>query len=118
MFERGALRFAQVMQDGAGRAHRRLPVGQAAAIEREQMEMVAQRAVGVIEAEDPVFEFGAQITRALLIAREQWQFGGEQHFARAKLLDGGRDVGGIHFRDAEFAGRDIHMRHAGAVAQA
>ncbi len=50
MIERGALRFAQVVQDGAGGAHGGRPVGEAAAIEREQIEMIAQGAVGVIEA--------------------------------------------------------------------
>ena len=48
MVERGALRVAQVVQDGAGRAHGGGPVGQAAAIQREQLEVIAQRAVGVI----------------------------------------------------------------------
>ena len=60
MIERGALRVAQVVQDGAGGADRGGTVGQAAAIEREQLEVIAQRAVGVVVAEDPVFEFGAQ----------------------------------------------------------
>ena len=42
--ERGALRVAQVVENGAGGAHRRRPVGQSAAIQREQLEMIAQRA--------------------------------------------------------------------------
>ena len=39
--ERRPLRVAEVVQDGARRAHRRGTVGQPAAIEREQLEMVA-----------------------------------------------------------------------------
>ena len=118
MFEGGALGFAQVMQDGARRADGRGPVGQAASIEREQAEVIAQGAVGVIEGEDPVFEIGAEIARALILGGEQRQFGGVQHLARAKLLDGGGDFGGVHFGDAELAGGDIDVGHAGAVAVA
>ena len=53
MVERRALRLLQVMQNGSGRADRRMPPRQAAAIERKQLEVVAQRAVGVIVAEGP-----------------------------------------------------------------
>ncbi len=118
VFEGGALGFAQVMQDGPRGAHGCLAVGQAAAIEREQAEVIAQGAVGVIEAEDPVFEVGAEIARALIFGSEQRQIGGVEHLARAKLFDGRVDFGGVHFGDAELAGGDIHMRHAGAMADA
>ena len=40
--------------------------GQPAAIEREQMEMIAEGAVGVIEAEDPVVELGAEPAERLV----------------------------------------------------
>ena len=46
--ERGALGVAEVVQDGAGGADGGGAVGEAAAIEREQLEVVAQGAVGVI----------------------------------------------------------------------
>ena len=76
MVERGALGVAQVVQDGAGGADGRGPVGQSAAIEREQLEMVAQGAVGVVVGEDPVFEFGAhEARRAVVVAGEQRQIG-------------------------------------------
>jgi hypothetical protein len=117
VLEGGALGFAQVMQDGAGRAHGRGTVGEAASIEREQPEMIAQGAVGVIEGEDPVFEIGAEIAGAVVFAREQRQIGGVEHLARAKLFDGGGDFGGVHFGDAELAGGDIHVGHAGAIAE-
>src|ERR1017187_3238703 len=80
--------------------------------------MIAQGAVGVIEGEDPVFDLGAEIARTLIFAREQRQIGGEEHLARAKLLDGGGDFGRVHFGGAELAGGDIHVGHAGAVAKA
>ena len=118
VFEGGALRLAQVMQDGARRAHGRRPVGQAASIERQQAEVIAQGAVGVIEAEDPVFEVGAEIARALIFGGEQRQIGGVEDLARAKLFDGGVDFGGVHFGDAELAGGDIHVGHAGAMPDA
>ncbi len=72
MVEGGALRVAQVVQDGAGGADGGGAVGQAAAIEREQFEVIAQRAVGVVVGKDPVFEFGAHEARpGALFAGEQ-----------------------------------------------
>src|SRR5579863_2774165 len=60
MIERGLLRLAQVVKNcTSGRDCQRL-AAQAAAIEREQAEMVAQGAVGVVEAEDPIVERGAE----------------------------------------------------------
>ena len=60
MIERGALGFAQVVEDRGGGAGGQRSVFQAAAIEREQMEMIAQAARGVIGAEDPGFDVGFQ----------------------------------------------------------
>ena len=76
MVERGALRVAQVVQDGAGGADGGGTIGQAAAIEREQLEVIAQGAVGVVEREDPVFELGADEARAGAI------FAGEERAGR------------------------------------
>ena len=114
MIERGALRIAQVVQDRAGRADRRRPVGEPAAIEREQLEVIAQRAVGVVVGEDPVFEFGAGEARpGAIFAAEQRQIAGKQHLARAQVFERARHFRGRHFGDPELAGRDIHVRHAG-----
>ena len=111
--ERGALGVAEVVQDGAGGADGGGAVGEAAAIEREQLEVIAQGAVGVIVGEDPVFEFGADEARAgAFFAGEQRQVGGEEHFARAEVFEGAGDFGGLHFGDAELAGGDIHVGHA------
>ena len=60
VIERGALRVAQIVQDGARGARRPRASGEAAAIEREQLKVLAQRAVGVVVGEDPVFELGAR----------------------------------------------------------
>ena len=49
--------------------------------------MVAQRAVGVIEAEDPVFQFRAQEARRGTFAGQQRQIGRKQHFARAQVFE-------------------------------
>ena len=58
MIERGALRVAQVVQNGSGGGDGRVLAGESAAIEGEQMEVFAQDAVGVIDAEDPGVELG------------------------------------------------------------
>ena len=118
MFERGALRVAQVVQDGAGGADGRGVVGEAAAIEREQAEVFAQGAVGVVEGEDPVFEFGAEVARAWSSGRRAaGRSAAIEHFARAELFEGGVDFGGVDFGDAEFAGGDIDVGEAGAMCR-
>ena len=53
MLERRALRVAQIVQYRARGAHRGGASGQSAAIERQQSEVIAQRAVRVVEAEHP-----------------------------------------------------------------
>ena len=112
--ERGALGVAQVVQDGAGGADGGGAVGEAAAIEREQIEVIAQRAVGVIVGEDPVFEFGAHEARAgAFFAGEQGQVGGKEHFARAQVFERAGDFGGLDLGDAEFAGGDIDVGDGG-----
>ncbi len=113
--ERGALRVAQVVQDGAGGAHRGVRGWPGRSHRAKQLEMVAQRAVGVVEAEDPVFEFGAQEARGGALAGEQRQIGREQHFARAQVFERAGHFAGVHFGDAELARGDIHVRHAGAL---
>ena len=55
--------------------------------------MVAQGAVGVVEAEDPVFELGAEIAGRLLFAGEQRQIGREQHLARSQVFERRADLG-------------------------
>ena len=58
MIERRALRIAQVVEHGAAGRDGRGFSGEPATIERKQMEVLAQDAVGVIDAEDPVIELG------------------------------------------------------------
>src|SRR5581483_5634561 len=60
MIECGFLRVAQIMQDGPSGGDGQRLVVKSAAIERQQMEMIAQKALAVIEAEDPVVEGGAE----------------------------------------------------------
>ena len=115
MLERGALGVAQIVQDGAGGAHGGVAIRQAAAIQREKLEVVAQRAVGVVEAEDPVFEFRAQEARGRTFAGQQRQIGRKQDFARAQVFERAGNFAGFQFGDAELAGGDIHVGHAGAL---
>ena len=115
--ERGALGIAQVVQDGAGGAHGGGAVGQAAAIERQQLEVVAQRAVGVILGEDPLFQLGAHEARRAAersSAGEQRQIAGKQHLARAQLFQRAGHLGRVQFGHAEFARGDIHVGHGRA----
>ena len=60
MIQRRFLRVPQIVQDRARRGNRQRLASQAAAIQRQQAKMFAQRAVGIIQAEDPVLERGAQ----------------------------------------------------------
>ena len=119
VIEGGALGVAQVVEDGAGGADGGGAIGEAAAIEREQLEVIAQGAVGVIVGEDPVFEFGAHEARAgAFLAGEEGQVGGEEDFARAEVFERAGDFGGIHLGDPELAGGDIDVGDAGARAVA
>ena len=90
----GRARRAAYRAGSAGSRPRRtrLPAGprEAAAIERQQLGMIAQHAIGVVLAEDPVFELRSQESRAFLLAGQQRQLGGKQHFARAQMLQRGR----------------------------
>ena len=64
MIERGALRVAQIMQDCAGRGSRQRLVCQAAAIEREQLEMLEDLPSGVVRPEDPGMDRRFEARRA------------------------------------------------------
>ncbi len=71
VIERGALGVAEVVEDGPGGADGGRAVGEAAAIEREQLEVIAQGAVGVVVGEDPVLELGAdEAESGAVLARE------------------------------------------------
>ncbi len=60
VIERGALGFAEVVQDRGGGAGGERAAFETAAVEREQVEMIAQAARGVVGAEDPGFDVGLQ----------------------------------------------------------
>ena len=95
MVQGGALRVAQIVQDGAGGADGGGAIGQTAAIEREQFEVIAQRAVGVIVGKDPVFEFGAHEARSgAFFAGEQRQVRRKEDFARAHVFERAGHFGG------------------------
>ena len=114
--ERGALRVAQVVQDGAGGADRGGPVGQPAAIEREQLEVIAQRAVGVIVGEDPVFELGADEARGRRFSPvSSGRSPGKSTSRAPRCSSAPATSAGVHFGDAELAGGDVHVGHAGAL---
>src|ERR1035441_1095129 len=115
MVEGGAFGLAEVVEDGAGGADGGGVASETAAIEREQLEVIAQGAVRVIVGEDPVFEFGAHEGRAgAFLAGEEWQVAGEEDFAGAEVFQGARDFGGVHLRDLELAGGDIDVGEGGA----
>src|ERR1035438_10827975 len=95
MVEGGALGLAEVVEDGTGGADGGGVASEAAAIEREQLEVIAQGAVRVIVGEDPVFEFGAHEGRAgAFLAGEEWQVAGGEGFAGAEGVHGARDLRG------------------------
>ena len=60
MIERCALGFTQIVQDGSGSADGEELAGESASIEREELEVIEQRAFGVIESEDPGFRVRLQ----------------------------------------------------------
>ena len=60
MVERASLRIAQVMQNRAGRPDGERSSSQSAAIQAQQLEMLAERALGIIVIEDPSLELGPQ----------------------------------------------------------
>ena len=111
--EGGALGFAQVVQNRSGGGDRGGAAREAASIERQQAEVLEQGALGVVEAENPVFEIGAEKS-----ARNRRRFRREQHLAGPKLLQVGGGVPGVYLGHAELAGRDVHVSHRAAGAGA
>ncbi len=82
-----------------------------------QAEVLAQNAVGVIGAEDPVIEFGDDPALWFGLGKKG-RFGGDQHFARADAFEQAGQFGEVDFGGAEFAGGDIDVGEAGARAVA
>ena len=62
MLEGGALRIAQVVQDRPCRANSRRAASQAATIERQQLEMLAQSAIRVVVTENPIVQLCSDVT--------------------------------------------------------
>ena len=78
--------------------------------------MIAQGAVGVVGAEDPVFDFGAHEARAgAVFAASSGRSPGKSTSRAPRCSSGAGDFGRLDFGDAELAGRDIDMRQAGAA---
>ena len=111
VIERRPLRLPQVVQNRTRRAHRRRAVRQAAPIERQQFEMFPQRAVRVVRREDPFLDFRPHVPRRPLPRRRRRQIRGKQRLARAKLFERPRHLLRVHLRHAEFARRNVHVRH-------
>ena len=86
MIERGALGFAQVMKDRGGGAGGERAVFQAAAVERQEMEMIAEAARGVIGAEDPGLDVGLETRKLDCDAGGRQDFAGVQSFERGSEL--------------------------------
>ena len=114
MVERGALRVAQIVQDGARRRTDGGGPARPAAIEREQVEVIAQHAVGVVEAEDPVFELGAHVARAFSCEVSSGKSAGNSTSRAPRCSSAAGISSGVELGDAEFAGRDVHVRQARA----
>ena len=68
-----------------------------AAVEREQMEVIAQAAAGVIRAEHPRLDVGLQAGKL------QRRPGGREKFLGIERLDRGGDLGEIEFGGAKLA---------------
>ena len=63
VIEGGALGVAQIVQDRSGGGNGGVSAGKALAIQRQHVEVIAQHAIGIVIAEDPVFEL--RLVRAL-----------------------------------------------------
>ncbi len=116
MVERGALRVAQVMEHGSGGGDGGVFAGEAEAIEREQFEMLAQDAVGIVGGEDPVFELGDD--RAVVRAERAGLSAANQGLTGADAFEHALEFGEFDFGGPEFAGRDIDVSDSGARALA
>jgi hypothetical protein len=97
MIERRFLRVPQIMQDGARRRYRQRLAPQAASIQRQQVKMLAQRAVGIIQAEDPVIQCGPQSRHILCrLCR--------QHLSHVQILERRVYIRDIQLGRVKFAG--------------
>ncbi len=106
VIERGALGIAEIVQDrGGGAGCQRMGL-EAAAVEREQMEVIAQAARGVIGREDPGVHIGFEAGKGIGRSFRNERFACVQSFKRRANL-GGVDLGG-----AKLAGGDIDVRDA------
>ena len=112
VIERRPLRLAQVMQNGARRSHRRRPAAQSAAVQRQQSEVIPQRAARVIRGEYPFLDLGPHEARRAVRGRRRRQVAGEQHLFRRQLLQRPRHFRRIHLGHPKLAGRNVHVRHA------
>src|SRR5208282_2746738 len=94
--EGGALRVAQVVEHGATSGDGGVAARETAAVERVQFEVLAQNAVRVIGAEDPVFELGddpAFWLRLRKLFEKTRPFGRDQNFAGSDAFDQAGEVG-------------------------
>src|SRR5580704_8229379 len=103
MIQSRALRFPQIMQNRGGGAGGERSIFEAAAVEREKVEMIAETARGVIRAEHPRLDCGFQTG--------QREGGGlrDESFAGVESFEGGGNFREIDFGSAEFAGGKIDV---------
>src|SRR5437588_12666411 len=97
------------MQDRSGSRDGKRPSVQAATIQRQQAIVLAERAVGVIQSENPVVQRGAQSGKAgSRLCR--------QYLSNIQAFERSANFARVEFSGSEFAGRDIHVRDSGVGA--
>ena len=107
MIERGALGVAQIVQDRGGGAGCQRTGFETAAVEREQMEVIAQAARGVVGREDPGVDIGFEAGQRFAGAFRDTSASRAFRVSSAVRIFGGVDLGG-----AKLAGGDIDVRDA------
>ena len=110
VIERGALGVAEIVQDRGSGARRQRMGLETAAVEREQVEVIAQAARGVIGSEDPGVDIGFEAGKGIGRAFRN------ECLARVQSFERGANLGGVDLGGAKLAGGNIDMRDARAPA--
>src|SRR5260370_41549695 len=106
MRQRGFLRVAKIVQYRARRAYRQWTLTQSTALQREQPEVLPQRAVAILESENPLIQLGAQ----------RWKTGDRrpgENFACLQRLDRGIHVLRVQLSDSKLPGGNVDVGQAG-----
>ncbi len=112
VIERGALGVAEIVEDRGSGTYCQWMRVETTAVEREQVEMIAQAARGVIGCEDPGVHVGFEAGKRF--ARAFRRHIGNERLARVQGFESRGDVGGVDLGGAKLARGNIDVRDAGA----